>query len=486
MTVPISSVSTQVRPLLRDNEDIQGNVLAGFNKDFATFLFVVFARNANGSVTDSCRGWLCYLVPRVAPNDVVTRFNEAFSAYQRANGGADPNDMGKTWIGVALTGGGLRALSSASAAQVNANNDLNAGAQGMVATLHDPDPGTWLFGGTKDGTVRPDMIVTVAGDRLSDVAETSKGIIDAAGPTVQIHVEQAATLPGDRVGHEHFGFKDGVSQPKVQDYDLPDAVPTGAHLVDAGQFLVEYDKPDSESTWMKNGSFMVYRRLAQDVAGFWSAIATAAAGLTLPAPQSTASAPVVKSVSPDELAARLMGRWRNGTPFSLDATGDPGSLRASVGDTGLVFGDTVSGDDCPFASHVRKMNPREDFPEDGHRILRRGIPFGLPYDANEPVLTSAAESPRGLHFVCYASSYIPFVTLQSTWANTQSPRGGGQDPIIQSTGNPSDFTVCGSQGDQKNISFKSYVVNTAAVLAFTPTISILSRLVNNEDLSRPS
>jgi len=482
MTVSSLSVSTQVRPPLRDNNEIQGNVLAGFNKDFQTFLFVVFAHDSNGNVTDGCREWLRGLVPRVAANDEVTRFNEEFSAYQKANGGADPDGMDRTWISVALTDGGLRALSSASAAQVNANSDLNVGAQGMVTTLHDPDPGTWLFGGSKDGTVRPDMIVTIAGDRLSDVEENSKDIVDAAGPTVQIHVEQGATLPSDRVGHEHFGFKDGVSQPQVQDYDFPDAVPAGAHLVGAGQFLVDYDKSDGQSTWMKNGSFMVYRRLAQDVAGFWSAAASAATELTLPAPQSTTSAPVVRSVSPDEFAARLMGRWRNGTPISLDATGDPGSLRASTGDAGFVFGATVSGDACPFASHVRKMNPREGFPGDDHRILRRGIPFGKPYDASEQMLKSIADSPRGLHFVCYASSYTPFVPLQSTWANTEAPGGGGLDPIIQSTGDRSDFTVCGSNGDQKNVSFKSFVTSTAAVLAFTPTISSLSRLVNNEDL----
>jgi len=98
------------------------------------------------------------------------------------------------------------------------------------------------------------------------------------------------------------------------------------------------------------------------------------------------------------------------------------------------------------------------------------------------MLKSIADSPRGLHFVCYASSYTPFVPLQSTWANTEAPGGGGLDPIIQSTGDRSDFTVCGSNGDQKNVSFKSFVTSTAAVLAFTPTISSLSRLVNNEDL----
>jgi deferrochelatase/peroxidase EfeB len=61
---------------------------------------------------------------------------------------------------------------------------------------------------------------------------------------------------------------------------------------------------------------------------------------------------------------------------------------------------------CPFASHIRKMNPRGDLSESAitpHMILRRGIPFG-PEVSDEEKQSQKTSQERGLLFVCYQSS----------------------------------------------------------------------------------
>ena len=70
----------------------------------------------------------------------------------------------------------------------------------------------------------------------------------------------------------------------------------------------------------------------------------------------------------------------------------------------------VAGDQsgCPFAAHIRKMNPRGDQSEDSirpHLILRRGIPFG-PEVSDAEKTSSTTSTERGLLFVCYQSQIL--------------------------------------------------------------------------------
>lgn len=66
---------------------------------------------------------------------------------------------------------------------------------------------------------------------------------------------------------------------------------------------------------------------------------------------------------------------------------------------------------CPFAAHVRKMNPRADLDYFGgtefRRIIRRSIPFGPEVTEREAKEKRSSEEPeleRGLLFVCYQSN----------------------------------------------------------------------------------
>src|SRR5262249_34023834 len=150
---------------------------------------------------------------------------------------------------------------------------------------------------------------------------------------VDVVFEQAGeTLRGQARGHEHFGFKDGISQPGIRGYDFPNpqndeevAGKPGTDLIAAGAFVLGYGR-DARKTglgsdlhvpkWMWDGSFLVTRRLVQDVPAFWGDVAAVYRQL------------IAGGVSqhdlpdPDALAARLVGRWRSGTPIARSPVAD--------------------------------------------------------------------------------------------------------------------------------------------------------------------
>ena len=74
----------------------------------------------------------------------------------------------------------------------------------------------WKFGGRPENEA--DIVVIVA----SDDGALRQGVVDtllatlAAGHLDLVFQQDGRTLPSPWVGHEHFGFKDGVSQPGVR------------------------------------------------------------------------------------------------------------------------------------------------------------------------------------------------------------------------------------------------------------------------------
>jgi deferrochelatase/peroxidase EfeB len=114
---------------------------------------------------------------------------------------------------------------------------------------------------------------------------------------------------------------------------------------------------------------MVLRWLYQDVAAFNRFLEEAALK-------------VAPHLSPDEgkelLAAKLMGRWRNGTPLALSSD-QP--LENFSNDFAYQTQDS-QGQKCPFSAHIRVTNPRDQplnsilAPEGVPSVIRRGIPYG--------------------------------------------------------------------------------------------------------------
>ena len=132
------------------------------------------------------------------------------------------------------------------------------------------------------------------------------------------------------------------------------------------------------------------------------------------------------------LAAKIVGRWPDGTPLvrSPDAP-DPALAADPARINDFSYRDDADGLRCPIGSHIRRANPRdaEGFWSgrltNRHRIIRRGRPYGPPLPPGE-LEDDGVE--RGLIFVCFnADIWRQFETIQALWIDDGDPFGLGPD-----------------------------------------------------------
>jgi len=234
------------------------------------------------------------------------------------------------------------------------------------------------------------------------------------------------------------------------------------------------------AAWMLNGSYMVWRRLEQQVVSFRDKVATEAARLGMDSAL---------------LAARMVGRWPSGAPtISAPLQDDFGLGGDETRNNDFEFGTDPDQRRCPYAAHIRKTYPRDDLGDAGEvsvqtrRLRRAGIPFG-PEVGDEEVI--GAEKSRGLMFVCYQTSIVDqFEFVQKAWANNpefvpgkRHPGGGpevtpGHDPIIgQATGKrmmdePLPNYPTGSKRSALDLP-NQFVTATGAAYLFMPSLLAL-------------
>jgi Dyp-type peroxidase family len=231
-----------------------------------------------------------------------------------------------------------------------------------------------------------------------------------------LHVEPLLRKPkpqGQPFQREHFGFLDGVSQPFSR--TRPDAKHAEGDAVALGELVLGFrdDRgetyPGSESGLLRHGSYLVVRKLAQDVKAFHAFVADHAS-----------------KVDPEVLYAKLMGRKRDGAPLVGD--GGPGS-------NDFDYSNDPKGDACPLFSHARRTNPRTPDRTGAHgrpvrspRILRRGFSYG-------PV-NDETEAPRGLMFMGFNASIADQYEMIQRWmngANSTGELGSHADPVASHT-----------------------------------------------------
>ena len=503
-------------------DDIQGNVLVGFMKDVQTMLCLRIVDVA------AAKAWVRELEPKIATTAEVLAYARLRRALKRRRG---QNPLGVTWVNVAFSAAGLAKLTSPEEVAAFPSATFRAGMPADAGTLGDPvgsgrpgDPATWLFGGP--GAV-PDVFLIVASDHEEDLArelEAQKAALAArpGSPEVVFTLEGHART--DRPGHEHFGFKDGISQPAVRgrtpDGDLsPRRLPAdgsgrlyaepGRPLVWPGQFVLglpqqDHDHPltprpaaDPKPPWARNGSYLVVRRLRQDVGGFWAFAREQAAAL--------AGTAGFEGMTPERFASLLVGRWPSGAPLMRSPAADDEALGGDDCANNSFFfhgpceiepvegcppdarppapGDP-DGALCPYAAHIRKVNPRDDGTDTGglpdvftRAILRRGIAYGEPFEDGE----DPAAADRGLLFLCYQSSIkeqFGFLTRQ--WVNqSELPHGEhGLDPILGQAGTDPQrrrwIELVGSNGVSRRVELpQEFVVATGGGYFFAPSLSAL-------------
>jgi deferrochelatase/peroxidase EfeB len=272
--------------------------------------------------------------------------------------------------------------------------------------------------------------------------------------------------------HEPFGFRDGVSQPRIdwENGALPHDDTVYSNLCARGEFLLGYaneygkytqrpllapthkgadklpaaqDRPDTRDLG-RNGTYLVFRQLEQDVRGFWRFLDAAAR-----------SDPSVRM----RLAEAMVGRSIDGCPIVLDrqAAGSPEQLNS------FTYDSDPDGLRCPLGAHIRRANPRNaDLPGGPggllsrglrllglgdksfrfdriastrfHRVIRHGREYG-PGLSIEQALQSDHydDATRGIHFLCLnANIQRQFEFVQNAWLMTTKFDGltGESDPLL--------------------------------------------------------
>lgn len=297
------------------------------------------------------------------------------------------------------------------------------------------DPAFWVLGGSH----RADMVVTLLADAdeaLNDAAARLQARAQAHGMNLVLPPWRANELVGDDgLLRVHFGYVDGIAQPRLAIQGGPAGEPDRQPRAGVGEFLLGRNYPnvfgganslgELSPALADNATFAALRIMEQDVVAFEALLDKASQQ---------------HKADREWLAAKLMGRWRDGTPLSLaplaPVSDDPAAPRNDFDylprANRLDSADDAAGLRCPVGAHVRRVNPRSarvaGRPQ-SRRLIRRGMPYGPAYD---PARGDDGQ-PRGLVgvFIC-ADLARQFAFILREWTQgDQATHGirGQQDPI---------------------------------------------------------
>jgi Dyp-type peroxidase family len=404
-----------------DRRDLQGNILAAYGNCYPHALYA-FLRISDAQ---SARNWLGQLVPRV-----TTAVHW------------DKHEAPRFTINVALSFSGLTALGVPKPLRDTFPEVFQKGMACRAKELGDVGrsaPAKW-----DEELVVPrpgappsehDLLVTLYGQDQDAIAEAlSRSVVpgQSSGAVVVAYQQEAALLGNPNTygpGREHFGFADGFGQPNIRGnagpWDRPGngtARKRGCwKAVAPGEFVLGYRGEDGAvarkpaAPLRQSGTYTVVRKLQQNVAEFTNYLRAHSGG---------------NPAREEWLAARIVGRWRDGTPVMVSPDRNDAALAADYGPGGRIndfrYKDDIEGLRCPLGAHIRRANPRDSFgwkswffrPDarltKRHRIIRRGMPYGPM--AKDPAKPDGKS--RGLMFVCHqASIERQFEMIQGQWLN---------------------------------------------------------------------
>ncbi|KAL0576965.1 dye-decolorizing heme-containing peroxidase [Marasmius crinis-equi] len=330
-------------------------------------------------------------------------------------------------------------------------------------------------------------VFTIASDQQQYIDDEIKNIFTILSDSAkEVHRVNSKGRPGDQLGHEHFGWIDGIAQPVVRGFKPPN--PGQAELEPGVILLGEQGDLTERPSWTKSGSFLVFRQLKQYVPEFHKWLSDNA--LSVPG--------LTKEENIDLLGSRMVGRWPSGAPVDLRPLRDDPELGADPQrhnnftfdhpELGSAFDMTTNQTFCPFTAHILKSRPRLTFkPEDlRHQIARAGLPYGDEVTDSEQSSGTTSEDPaleRGMAFVAYQSNIEDgFVHMQIQMINNPLfPRGNlGTDPIVgyinDGTNQDTPRVIKGldpMDWDRPLTMNKDFIVSRGGEYFFTPSISAI-------------
>ena len=442
--------------------DIQGFITTGYKHlPFSAYLLVEIREPVRA------RKWLKRLLPEIAT-----------SKSWREQAGA-PKVTPARMLSVAFTFDGLRGLGLSEQSLCSFPSEFREGMASpersrILGDSEESAPIRWELGGPNAPVIHA-MIILNAETRqdLEACQAAQRESIEQCGAVIE---HEKLVQHGERPAHgkEPFGFQDGIAQPRIKgikgdgvstgefilgyhnEYQFYPASPVVPAAEDPQGILPMSNNPYHQAIGYRdfgfNGTFLIYRKLEQDVTGFWRFLQAESVRL-----RGTADPRFMVW-----LAAKMLGRWPSGAPLVLAPERDRPEF-AKRNDFYYAQNDP-EGLACPVGAHIRRTNPRDMIRAAGpmeslhmtarHRILRRGKPYGK--DLFDLRVLDGAEDPqalraildlkddgqrRGLHFLSVnASIKSQFEFVQQTWANNPHFNGltANRDPLVGDHARPGD------------------------------------------------
>jgi Dyp-type peroxidase family len=345
-------------------------------------------------------------------------------------------ESSQRWITLAFTWNGLRALGVPEDSLATFPEEFREGMAARADVLGDTGanhPNNWV-GGLASDELHAIAILFARTDaeRRRCTDEHDKLVARCRGVRVLSFLDLNATPPFN-YAHDHFGFRDRLSQPVIEGSGESSTPGSGAPLK-PGEFILGYPDEDGRSPNLpqpevlsRNGSYMAYRRLQEHVGVFRDYLRRHAD----------------TSEERELLAAKFMGRWRSGAPLVLTPQHDDPELGADPtrnNDFNYKQMDP-HGYAVPLGSHMRRLNPRDTAANmNRHRMIRRGATYGpaLPEDAPDDGVD------RGIAaFIICASLVRQFEFAQNVWINDRTfhELGNERDPICGTQDGTLEFTI---------------------------------------------
>ena len=272
------------------------------------------------------------------------------------------------------------------------------------------------------------------------------------------------------VPREHFGFIDGISNPVFDgQYGDPQAdqmmsIGNGKLLAAApgrssldrwaplatGEVLLGYPDEAQEiapmaapNEIMRNGTFMVFRKLHENVGAFHAYFDKTAVVYARANDVSVEDACMI-------LKAKMAGRWEDGVPVAVAPTiAEWKAFNARYAGTdndwaytNFSYADDPLGVKCPVASHMRRANTRDGLNgkssalNNRRRILRRGQPYGK--------TTNDDADEHGIIFLLMCADLgRQYEFVQQQWINYGLDSNAGNDtcPIVGNRQGDAKFVV---------------------------------------------
>ena len=513
-----------------ETDEVQSLVFRGLRAlPFSTFAAIRLPENA-----EARRNWLRGLVPQDGPSldgpdpTAVTFGDHPFE------GSAEKRESATF---VAFAASGLQTLGLKGADQPDGLGTFpsifNLGMASRERVLGDvaqsaPSGWRWSDAGDDKGAHVAILIFATDAARCQELLEAH---LRALGGDVRVLYRLDTQPSAKGLDFEPFGFRDGISQPVIRGTQRFAKGALPRDIMEPGEFILGYKnnqgyfpptptvaartdrrerlsatpitsdsrytafqttRPESRD-FGRNGVFLAARQFEQYVDAFQRFTEAKAEELK----SRPRIAEIVGSQISDEwVAAKMMGRWRDGTPL-LDRSSEIKTAKSDLqvksrfaSDVDLDFGaDDPQGLRCPFGAHIRRANPRGALdPADPsqieitnrHRIMRRGRAYQIRR-------AEGGEPENGLLFLGLCVDIErQFEFVQQSWISSPSFAGLTREPdpivAVKNEGAENVFSIPTSAGPITLKGLKNFVDVRGGGYFFMPSRSALLYLA---DLNSP-